>query len=145
MPVSSNSGRQQNADDQKSQSPLVARSHILVVDKDYELGKTIKAALESLGFEVSLAHDGNSAIAITELRNPDLMILDLQIPKRSGLLVMEYLAVNSEKPIPAIVITANEGSRHKKYSEMLGAVDYILKPFTMERLVSSVSSVLTKN
>ena len=145
MPVSSNSGRQQNADEQKSNAPPVSGFHVLIVDKDYDLGQSIKVALEALGFEVSIALDGNAALAITELRSPDLLILDLQIPKRSGLLVMEYLAVNLENPIPSIVITANEGSRHKQYSELLGAVDYIIKPFTMERLISSVNNVLKKD
>ena len=107
MPVS-NSGK--NKAEQDNLDDSVSGPHILVVDKDYEMCQSIKKALIEVAFEVSIALDGNSAIAITQVRQPDLIILDLQIPKRSGLLVMEYLAVHSDNPVPVIVMTANEGT-----------------------------------
>lgn len=141
MSVSSNSGKLDAVE--KSVDSSIASFHILVVDKDYELSQSIKSALSSHGCKVTTAHDGNAAIAIAEVKKPDLIVLDLQMPKRSGLLVMEHLAVAQEEPIPIIVVTANEGSRHRKYAQLFGAIDYIIKPFTMDRLIQSVENILT--
>ena len=69
------------------------------------------------------------------------MILDMMMPKRSGFLVLEKL--RRTRPVPMrVMITANEGSRHKAYAEMLGVDDYIRKPFAMDRLVDSVHRLL---
>ena len=92
--------------------------------------------------EVSTAFDGNQGIAYAETKTPDLMILDLMMPRRSGFLVLERLRQNSETQMPIIMITGNEGMRHRKYAELLGVDDYIQKPFTMDRLLQAVSKIL---
>ena len=143
MPVSSNSGKKKADHDNLENS--VSGPHILVVDKDFEMCQAIKKALSQVAAKVSIALDGNSAIAIAQVREPDLIVLDLQIPKRSGLLVLEYLAVNVENPVPVIVMASNEGNRHQQYAELLGASDYIMKPFTMERLIASTRDLLSQN
>ena len=71
-----------------------------------------------------------------------LMILDMMMPKRSGFLVLEKLRRTHPIPVRVIMITANEGSRHKAYAEMLGVDDYIRKPFGMDRLIDSVERLL---
>ena len=78
-----------------------------------------------------------------ERENPDLLILDMMMPKRSGFLVLEKLRRSRPEPMRIIMITANEGSRHKAYAEMLGVDDYIRKPFAMDRLLESVEKLLT--
>ena len=123
-------------------SALKKAAHILVVDDDPEIVETIAATLRGKGHEVSTAHDGNQGVAYAETKSPDLVILDLMMPRRSGFLVLERLRQNSETQMPVIMITGNEGMRHKKYAELLGVNDYIQKPFTMDRLLESVSNIL---
>jgi DNA-binding response OmpR family regulator len=115
---------------------------ILIVDDDYEIIDALRYALEAKGFEVMIARDGNQGLAMAEREVPDLVILDMMMPKRSGFLVLEKLRRTHTVPIRVIMITANEGSRHKAYAEMLGVDDYIRKPFAMDRLVDSVSRLL---
>ena len=65
------------------------------------------------------------------------------MPKRSGFLVLEKLRRTRPVPLRIIMITANEGSRHKAYAEMLGVDDYLRKPFAMDRLLDSVQRLLS--
>ena len=116
--------------------------HILVVDDDYEIAESIRYALNAAGFQVSLARDGNEGVAVAETKRPDLMILDMMMPKRSGLLVLERLRQYNDDPVPVIMITGNEGNRHREYAELLGVSDYLHKPFTMDRLLDSVRNLL---
>jgi DNA-binding response OmpR family regulator len=81
-------------------------------------------------------------LALAEREEPDLMILDMMMPKRSGFLVLEKLRRTRETLLPVIMITGNEGSRHKAYAELLGVSDYIRKPFAMDRLLQSVADLL---
>lgn len=115
---------------------------ILLVDDDAEIIESLRLTLESKGYEVMIARDGNQGLAITEREDPDLVILDMMMPKRSGFLVLEKLRRTRENPPRIIMITANEGSRHKAYAEMLGVDDYIRKPFPMDRLLASVERLL---
>ena len=115
---------------------------VLLVDDDYEIIEAMRAALESRGYEVLVARDGNQGLALAEREDPDLMILDMMMPKRSGFLVLEKLRRSRPVPLRVIMVTANEGSRHKAYAEMLGVDDYIRKPFAMDRLLDSVDRLL---
>lgn len=69
-----------------------------------------------------VARDGNQGLAMAEREDPALVILDMMMPKRSGFLVLEKLRRTRPVPLRVIMITANEGSRHKAYAEMLGHV-----------------------
>lgn len=120
-----------------------APRRILVVDDDVQIGETVRYALESKGYEVLNATDGNQGLAMAESEDPDLIILDMMMPKRSGFLVLEKIRRSRRIPTRIIMITANEGNRHKEYAEMLGVDDYIRKPFQMERLLQSVEDLLT--
>ncbi len=115
---------------------------ILVVDDDQECVEAIRVALQSRGYEVEVARDGNQALQMTELVNPNLLILDMMMPQRSGFLVLENIRRNRPDPLPVIMITANEGSRHKAYAEMLGVHDYLRKPFSIDKLMESVERAL---
>ncbi len=116
---------------------------ILLVDDDPEIIDSLRYALTSKGYEILIARDGNQGLAVAEREDPDLVILDMMMPKRSGFLVLERLRRTRPIPMRIIMITANEGSRHKAYAEMLGVDDYIRKPFAMDRLVDSVSRLLS--
>lgn len=118
---------------------------ILIVDDDPEIVESVKIALQSEGYTVFYARDGNQGLALAERENPDLIILDMMMPKRSGFLVLEKLRRTRRVPIRIIMVTANEGNRHKSYAETLGVDDYIRKPFAMDRLLDSVNRLLGQN
>ncbi len=115
---------------------------ILIVDDDFEIIESVRYALEGAGYNVVIARDGNQGLALAEREDPDLMILDMMMPKRSGFLVLEKLRRLRDEPLPVIMITGNEGSRHKAYAELLGVSDYIRKPFAMDRLIDAVEKLL---
>lgn len=129
-------------DDSKDAAKSSGGKKILVVDDDPSIIETIRFALESNGYKVLVARDGNQGLAIADRDDPDLVILDMMMPKRSGFLVLEKLRRTRRVPVRVIMITANEGSRHKAYAEKLGVDDYIRKPFGVDRLVDSVSRLL---
>ena len=110
---------------------------ILVVDDDMELSDGLRAVLEKQGFRVLQARDGQQGKQLVYQHRPDLVILDMMMPRMGGYPVLEHFRDKPDAP-PIIMITANEGSRHKAYAEYLGVVDYIRKPFAMERLLEAV-------
>jgi DNA-binding response OmpR family regulator len=118
------------------------KKRVLLVDDDLEIVESMRIALEASGYEVLVARDGNQGLVVVERDDPDLVILDMMMPKRSGFLVLEKVRRTRPVPLRVIMITANEGSRHKAYAEMLGVDDYIRKPFAMDRLLESVDRLL---
>ena len=115
---------------------------ILIVDDDAEIIESVRYALEGEGYEVVIARDGNQGLALAERESPNLIILDMMMPKRSGFLVLEKLRRMSDQMVPVIMITGNEGSRHKAYAELLGVSEYIRKPFQMDKLLRAVDNQL---
>src|SRR5438105_4938606 len=115
---------------------------ILVVDDDMELSDGLRAMLERQGHRVIQARDGQQGKQMVYQHHPDLVILDMMMPRMGGYPVLEHFKNKTDAP-PIIMITANEGSRHKAYAEYLGVVDYIRKPFAMERLLEAVDRGLT--
>jgi DNA-binding response OmpR family regulator len=115
---------------------------ILLVDDDAEIIDAMRYALETKGYKIFIARDGNQGLAMAEREDPDLVILDMMMPKRSGFLVLEKLRRTREVPVRVIMITANEGSRHKAYAQMLGVDDYLRKPFAMDKLLDTVERLL---
>ena len=117
---------------------------ILLVDDDAEVRQAIQAVLEPLDATVLVAEDGNSAVDLAGQNSPDVVILDMMLPKRSGFLVMEKIKrgkKKGQKPF-VVMITANPGKRHKAYAQSLGVDDYLNKPFRMEHLLEVVSQLL---
>jgi len=112
---------------------------ILIVDDDRELIDGLRLMLERQGYTVIQAHDGHQGKQMIYNHKPDLVILDMMMPRMGGYPVLEHFRGKEAPPI--IMITANEGSRHKAYAEYLGVVDYIRKPFALERLIESVNKV----
>jgi DNA-binding response OmpR family regulator len=110
---------------------------ILVVDDDVELSDGLRVVLEKQGHRVIQARDGQQGKQMVYQHHPDLVILDMMMPRMGGYPVLEHFRGKTDAP-PIIMITANEGSRHKAYAEYLGVIDYIRKPFAMERLLESV-------
>ncbi len=124
------------------ESPPKSPKRVLLVDDDREIVESMRIALEAAGYTVLVARDGNQGLALAEREDPDLVILDMMMPKRSGFLVLEKIRRSRPVPLRIVMITANEGNRHKAYAEMLGVDDYIRKPFAMDRLLDSVHRLL---
>jgi DNA-binding response OmpR family regulator len=135
--------REKASGDAGKQAGPPAPKRILLVDDDAEIIEAMRFALENQGYQVVVARDGNQGLAMAERDDPDLVILDMMMPKRSGFLVLEKLRRTRPVPLRIIMITANEGSRHKAYAEMLGVDDYLRKPFAMDKLVDSVQRLLS--
>jgi DNA-binding response OmpR family regulator len=121
---------------------MPAPKTILLVDDDNEIIETMRTVFDGRGYRVLVARDGNAGLTVAERENPDLIILDMMMPKKSGFLVLEKLKTRPGGLIPTIMITGNEGSRHRAYAEMLGVKDYIRKPFAVEKLVKSAEKIL---
>src|SRR3954453_10800259 len=114
---------------------------ILVVDDDLELSDGLRAVLERQGHRVIQARDGQQGKQRIYEQRPDLVILDMMMPRMGGYPVLEHFKDKPDAP-PIIMITANEGSRHKAYAEYLGVIDYMRKPFAMEKLLEAVQKAL---
>ena len=119
---------------------------ILIVDDDPDIVTTISAGLTPLGATLESAHDGATAVTKAEQLDPDLVILDIMLPQKSGFLVLEKIRQTrprGSKPF-VIMITGNEGRRHRQYAEALGVNEYLTKPFRMERLIEVTAKLLSQ-
>ncbi len=117
---------------------------ILLVDDDKDIMESIEAAIEDMAPRILRAGDGDAAIQLADREKPDLVVLDMMLPKRSGFLVMEKLKGGKKRSDPPLVImiTGNQGVRHKTYAESLGVSAYFNKPFRMAKLVETIAALL---
>lgn len=114
---------------------------ILVVDDDPDVLDGIDLALRSEGARTIRAEDGNEAIAAWRSHGPEVVVLDMMLPKRSGFLVLEEL-VDADPPPIVVMVTANEGKRHSSYARSLGVHAYLNKPVPLEVLIRTISDLL---
>lgn len=112
---------------------------VLLVDDDQDILTSMQAAFETTGAQIDVANNGNKAVELAEKNDPDVVILDMMLPGRSGFLVLEK--IKARKPRNAkphvIMITGNQGARHKMYAESLGVSEYFHKPVKLDKLVST--------
>ena len=116
---------------------------ILLIEDDREISSTIQKVLEASGYKVAAANNGVDGRRLADSLKPDLVITDMMMPRMGGFPVLEYLKSQPQPP-KVIMITANEGGRHKAYAEMLGVDDYLRKPFAMDVLLDTLDRVLKK-
>ena len=118
---------------------------ILLVDDDADVLTAMQAAFEPTGAVVESASNGNAAVEMAVKSDPDVVVLDMMLPGRSGFLVLEK--IKARKPRNAkpyvIMITGNQGGRHKMYAESLGVSEYLNKPVKMDKLISTAERLLT--
>jgi DNA-binding response OmpR family regulator len=126
----------------------LAGKNILLVDDDPDMLTALLAVLDGSGATIETASDGNAAVDVATAFDPDLIVLDAMLPKRSGFLVLEKLKGPNKKkgqrPL-VIMITGNTGKRHQVWAETLGVDGYLNKPFRMERLVERIEQLLGSN
>lgn len=107
---------------------------VLIVDDDRDVLESFDAAFKSEGASTLTCMDGNEAVRLCNDEAPDLVVLDMMLPKRSGFLVLEKIKGREDSPA-VIMVTANEGKRHQAYAERLGVDRYLLKPVPLSRLL----------
>ena len=119
--------------------------HVLLVDDDNDILTSMQAAFEPTGATVETANNGNKAVELAEKGQPDLVVLDMMLPGRSGFLVLEKIKARkpkNSKPF-VIMITGNQGARHKMYAESLGVSEYFHKPVKLDKLIATAERLLT--
>jgi DNA-binding response OmpR family regulator len=125
-------------------SEVLKDKRVLLVDDDHDILTSMQAAFEPTGAVIETATNGNKAVEMVERDAPDLVILDMMLPGRSGFLVLEK--IKAKKPRNAkpfvIMITGNQGARHKMYAESLGVSEYMIKPVKMDKLISTAERLL---
>lgn len=126
-------------------SETLRDKRILLVDDDSDILTSMQAAFEPTGATIDTASNGNKAVEVAEKTQPDLVVLDMMLPGRSGFLVLEK--IKSKKPRNAkpfvIMITGNQGGRHKMYAENLGVSEYFNKPVKLDKLIAAAERLLT--
>jgi two-component system response regulator RegX3 len=115
---------------------------ILVVDDEAAIRETVGYALRSEGYEVSDAADGEEALEVARSNGFDVLILDLMLPKLSGIEVCRRLRAESDVPI--LLLTAKDAEVDRVLGLEAGADDYVTKPFSMAELVSRVRAILRR-
>jgi two-component system alkaline phosphatase synthesis response regulator PhoP len=115
---------------------------VLVVDDEQQIAEIARDYLQHAGFTVLTAHDGEQALQLARGRRPDLIVLDLGLPKRDGLDVARTL--RRESDVPIIMLTARVDESDRLLGLEVGADDYVVKPFSPRELVARVRAVLRR-
>ena len=121
---------------------VVYNQRILVVDKDINIRQALENMLTALGYTVFLASNGKEALLSFANNQPDLVILDIILPKLDGYEVCRNIRENSQ--IPIIILTALNNTSNQVLGLELGADDYIIKPFSPTELEARIKSVLRR-
>jgi two-component system, OmpR family, response regulator RegX3 len=118
-------------------------NRILIVEDEPGLAESVRYALESEGFEVTVAVTGFAGLDLARRTSPDLVLLDLMLPEMSGLDVCRQIRLSSDVPI--IMLTAKDSEADKVTGLELGADDYMTKPFSMRELIARVRAHLRRS
>ena len=118
-------------------------ARVLVVEDDAAILETVAYNLGREGYDVVTAADGVSGLQLSRETEPDLIVLDLMLPRMSGLDVCRV--VREERPVPILMLTARSAEGDKIAGLDLGADDYVTKPFSMQELMARVSAMLRRD
>ncbi len=118
---------------------------ILIVDDEVDLVETVRFPLEMEGYHVLVSYNGEDALNQARKENPDLILLDLMLPKLDGYKVCRLLKFDERyKHIPILMLTAKTQEKDKVLGMETGADEYITKPFEMDYLLKKVKEYLSK-
>jgi DNA-binding response OmpR family regulator len=115
---------------------------ILIVEDEPRVSRYLRSSLQMSGYDALVAPDGVKALELVQENRPDLVLLDLRLPRMSGLEVLENIRRSND--VPVIVLTANDAEEDKVKALMLGADDYITKPFGARELQARIVAVLRR-
>lgn len=116
---------------------------VLIVDDDRDVRESMDAAFQAEGAMTMTAGDGNTAVRVCQEDPPDLVVLDMMLPGRSGFLALEKIKGREDSPL-VIMVTANDGKRHQDYAEALGVDKYLQKPVPLRVLLDTAVELLDK-
>lgn len=123
-------------------TPTAPSALILIVEDEPEIALVLSRYLEAAGYRTVAARDGDQALALCRTLRPDLMLLDLNIPRRDGFSVLSQL--RGSDPVPVIVVSAMAEDDDKLAALRIGADDYVTKPFNPKEIVARVGAVLRR-
>ena len=122
-------------DDSLSAIPLPAKPTVLIVEDDDNTLFMLKTVLVSKGYRVLEAWDGKQALEMAETHNPDLLLLDIQLPRLNGLGVIHRLRENARlESLPIVVMTGHSPEEYRGSAISSGCDDFLLKPIDFDRL-----------
>jgi DNA-binding response OmpR family regulator len=129
-------------------APEATRKYkLLLVDDDADIMTTMRMAVTDMNLEVITATDGLAALDLAEAHRPDMVVLDLMLPKRGGFQVLQRLkgqpSMKGKRPLVCMV-TGNEGMRHKEFAEQHGVDDYLNKPFAIGKLLDILREFIAR-
>ena len=118
---------------------------ILIVDDEPDLAETVRFSLELEGYSVLVATNGEEGLNVARQEKPDLILLDLMLPKLDGYKVCRLLKFDERyKSIPILMLTAKTQEKDKILGKETGANEYLTKPFDMDELMAKIKSYLSK-
>ena len=116
---------------------------VLVVDDETEVVKSLKRILEGKGYQVETAFDGVEAVKQALTVKPDIILLDIMMPKRDGFSVLAELRnTEATKNIPIVMLSAKGEISSLEEARFSGATDYIIKPFDVEELLKFIKKYI---
>jgi len=122
---------------------IMPKKRILVVDDEDELVKAVQVRLEYVGYEVLTASDGQTGLELAKKEKPDLIVLDLMLPKMDGYKVCALLKADTRyKKIPVILFSARVQDKDVQMGKEVGADAYITKPFDHQVLTAKIKELL---
>ena len=122
---------------------IISRPRILLVEDDPTLRGVIADALTEAGFHVATSGDGEQAVGVADAHRPDLAVLDVMLPSRSGFDLARVLRSRSD--LPVIFVTARDAVDDRLTGFDIGADDYLVKPFALAELLARVRAVLRRS
>jgi two-component system, OmpR family, KDP operon response regulator KdpE len=120
----------------------MSKGRVLVVDDEQQLRRAVGRALIARGYQVEMATDGEEALTTAPVFQPDLVVLDLNLPGLDGLAVCSLL--RDQSPVPILVLSVRDDDTDKVAALDLGADDYLTKPFSVEELMARVRALLRR-
>jgi DNA-binding response OmpR family regulator len=124
---------------------VTCRKKILIAEDEIVIAKLVRILLERKGYEVFTASDGAEALRLAFNEEPDLLILDLMMPKMTGEEVCRELRKDDQfDGMPVIMLTAKSGDADRVIGRVLGADEYMTKPFEGSELLGKIEELLTR-
>src|SRR5215210_5527495 len=118
-------------------------TRVLLVEDDRSIAGFVEPELERLGFRVRCAYDGPSGLEEARRFRPELVVLDIMLPKLDGVALLKELRHEGSR-VPVVMLTARDATMDKVHSLDLGADDYVTKPFEMEELLARIRALLRR-
>jgi chemotaxis protein histidine kinase CheA len=127
----------------RAQNPIRALPCILVVDDSLSARRSLMQFVQDLGYEVREARDGIEAVSMIDLRRPDLVLADMEMPRMNGLELTSHIRTNYDaKSLPVIMITSRSSDKHRQAAQERGVNHFLVKPFAEDLLAEQINLML---